>query len=69
MSSVESQFLMSMEHRDTYRGKWVAIVDSTIIAEGKNLTEVYQNAMKNTGNKTPLFHRIPEIDEEQTLLL
>ena len=69
MSSTESQFLTSMENCDTYRGKWVAIVDNEIIAEGKNLTEVYQKALEKDANKTPLFHRIPETDEEQTLLL
>jgi len=68
MSSTESQFLMAMDDRNIYRGKWIAIVNKKIIADGKNLTEVYQKAMKES-NTTPLFHRIPETDEEQTLLL
>ena len=69
MSSPESQFLMAMEDRDSFRGKWIAIVDNKVIAEGKNLTEVYQEAVTKSDGKTPLFHRIPETDEEQTLLL
>ncbi len=69
MSSTESQFLMTVENRDTFRGKWIAIVDNEVIVEGKNLSEVYSEAIKKSGTKTPLFHRIPETDEEQTLLL
>ena len=69
MSSTESQYLMAMDSRDSYRGKWIAIVDNKVIAKGKALSEVYQEAIKQSGGKTPLFHRIPETDEEQTLLL
>ena len=69
MSSIESKFLTTVENCDMYRGKWIAITGNKIIADGENLTEVYQNAMKGHRNKTPLFHRIPETSEEQILLL
>ncbi len=68
MSSAESQFLMSLE-RDKYRGKWVAILDSKVVAEGKDLTEVYNKAMKESKGRTPLFEHIPETEEDQTLIL
>ncbi len=68
MSSAESQFLMSLD-RDKYRGKWIAILDSKVIAEGKDITEAYNNAMKETKDRTPLFEYIPETEEEQTLIL
>ena len=67
--SVESQFLMSLE-KEQYRGKWIAILDSKIIAEGKDLPEVYKDAMKEAKGRTPLFEYIPEKEaEEQTLIL
>lgn len=69
MSSVEAQFLSSMENREQYRGKWIAILDKKIIAEGKDLSEVYQEAMKKSNGRTPLFEQIPEKDEDDTLIL
>lgn len=67
--STESQFLMSLETLDQYRGKWVAILDSKVLAEGKNLEEVYKKAMIEAKGRTPLFEYIPEKGEEQTLIL
>ena len=69
MSSTESQYLMTMDDPDSYRGKWIAVVDNKVIAEGVTLSAVYQQAINISGGKTPLFHRVPETDEEQTLLL
>jgi hypothetical protein len=66
--STESQFLMSLEP-EQYRGKWVAVLDSKILAEGKDLAEVYKKAMKEAKGRTPLFEYIPEKAEEQTLIL
>jgi Family of unknown function (DUF5678) len=68
MSSAESQFLTSLD-RDKYRGKWIAILDSKVIAEGTDLTEVYNRAMKEAKGRTPLFEQIPLTEEEQTLIL
>ena len=58
MSSTESEYLIAMVDRDSYRGKWIAIVDNNIVAEGKTISQVYQNAAKVSGGKTPLFHRV-----------
>lgn len=69
MSSVESQYLLSLENKEQYRGKWVAILDSKIIAEGKDLPEVYRKALEISKNRTPLFEHIPEKEEEETLIL
>jgi len=35
MSSIESEYLMSMENTEQYKGKWIAILDTEIIAEVK----------------------------------
>ena len=69
MSSVESSFLMSMEDTEQYKGKWIAILDSEIIAQGENLSEVYKEAMSKSKGRTPLFEQIPEKQEQQTLIL
>lgn len=69
MSSAESQFLLSLENRKQYSGKWIAILDNKIIAEGKDLKQVYVEAMKKSKVRTPLFEQIPEKDGEETLLL
>ncbi|MFZ1077153.1 MAG: DUF5678 domain-containing protein [Nitrosotalea sp.] len=69
MSSIESQFLTSMKNRKAYTGKWIAILDKKIIAEGKDLKQVYKEAMKKSKSRTPLFEQIPEKDGEETLIL
>ena len=69
MSSIENEFLMSMEDVERYKGKWIAILDKEIIAEGKILSEVYLEAMKKSKGRTPLFDHIPEKLDEQTLIL
>lgn len=69
MTSVESQHLLSIQNIDQYRGKWVAILDNKIIAEGDDLKDVYAEAMKQSETRTPLFKRIPEKNETETLLL
>lgn len=69
MSSAESQYLLSIQNLDKHRGKWIAILDNKIIAEGIELKEVYEEAIKKSKVRTPLFKRIPEKDETETLLL
>ncbi len=69
MTSVESQYLLSVQNLDQYRGKWVAILDNQIIAEGVELKDVYTEAMRKATVRTPLFKRIPEKNETETLLL
>lgn len=69
MSSVESEFLMSLENKEKYLGKWIAILDSKIIADDKELTTVYKEAMENAKGRTPLFEYISEKQEEETLIL
>lgn len=69
MTSIESHYLLSVQNLDQYRGKWIAILDDKIIAEGAELKDVYAEAMKKSKTRTPLFKRIPEINETETLLL
>ena len=69
MSSPESQFLVTMNNKEQYSGQWVAILDSKIIAQGKDVSKVYAEATKIAKDKTPLFVEIPDKNKEQTLIL
>ncbi len=69
MSSTESQYLMSLENKEEFRGKWIAILDSKVIAVGENISAVYHEAMEKSKGRTPLFEHIAEKQDEQTLIL
>ena len=69
MSSPESQFLVEMNDKEQYRGQWIAILDSKVIAQGKSIGKVYAEATKISKDKTPLFVEIPDKNKEQTLIL
>ena len=69
MSSPESQFLVAMKNKRRYSGQWIAILDSKVIAQGKDIAKVYAEATKIAKDKTPLFVEIPDKDKEQTLIL
>jgi orotate phosphoribosyltransferase-like protein len=65
---VESQFLET-EDFSAYQGKWVAILDKKIIATGNTIAEAYENALKSSPTRTPLFQRIPNKGETDTFIL
>ncbi len=48
-----------------YIGHWIAIVDDKIVAHGKNVKEVYNDAKKAYPNKKPLLAKVPK---EKTLI-
>lgn len=60
---------MSVQNLEPYRGKWIAILDNKVIAEGMDLKKVYEEAMQKSKGRTPLFNRVPEKDEDDTLIL
>ena len=43
-------------------GQWVAILDSTIISNGKELKKVYKEAKELSKGRKPLFVHVPEND-------
>ncbi len=69
MSSIENEFLASMEDVEQYRGKWIAILDREVIAAGEVLSEVYKDAVNRARGRTPLFEHIPATLDKQTLIL
>jgi len=68
LSSVESQFLES-EDLSRYRGKWIAILDKKIVADGETMSGVYEKVMKKSIVRTPLYQRIPKKGEVDTFIL
>lgn len=66
MSSPESKFLEEMRNKEQYSGQWIAILGVQIVANGKNINDVYAKAAKG---KTPLLVEIPDKNKEQTLIL
>jgi len=66
---MENEFLMSIKDTEQFKGKWIAILDTEIIAQGEVLSQVYQEATKKSGGRTPLFEHIPEKLDKQTLIL
>ncbi len=68
MSSTEAQFLES-ENFDQFEGEWVAILDKTVVAHGKNFSEVYEQVQDKKIVRTPLYHRIPQKNEVDTFIL
>ena len=69
MSTVEAKFLESMKDLKPYKGKWVAILDEKIIASGEDIEKVYEEALKKSKVRTPLFSRIPSDNEVDTFIL
>lgn len=69
MQSVEAEFLAKIEDIEPYRGKWLAILDSKIIAVGDDIKEVYKEAMTKSKGRTPLFNRIPVKGETEHFIL
>lgn len=69
MSSTESEFVLNLKNREQYAGKWIAVLDSKIIAEGEGIEQVYKDALVVSKGTTPLFEQIPLKQEEETLIL
>ena len=69
MSSTESEFALNLQNIEQYAGKWIAILDSKVIAEGENIEEVYKDALEISKGRTPLFEQIPLKQEEEALIL
>lgn len=69
MSSAESEFVLNLKNKKRYAGKWIAVLDSKIIAEGEDIEQVYKDALAVSEGTTPLFEQIPLKQEEETLIL
>ncbi len=44
---------------NSYKGEWIAIVDSQIVSHGKDLKKVVQEAREKHGNEKFLLAKVP----------
>lgn len=68
-STMEAKYLESADIVKKYRGKWVAVLDEKIIAFGDDVVKVYEEALKISKTRTPLFTRIPKDGEMDSFIL
>jgi hypothetical protein len=64
--SAEMQFYSKSDMRG-YSGEWVALEDNRVLAHGKDLKQIYQEAVKESKNGKPFFAWVPK--DEETLIL
>jgi len=50
-----------------YAGEWIALLDHELLAHGKNLKEVYEEANSKAKGKTPFFLMVPKSTDELVL--
>ena len=58
------QYFMQVDI-DEFSGEWIAVCEDRIIAHGKNLKEVVQEAKNKSGDKKFLLARVPS---EETII-
>jgi dihydroxyacetone kinase-like predicted kinase len=69
LATTEAQYLESLKDVKPYKGKWIAILDNKIIASDEDIEKVYEEALKKSKTRTPLFTRIPSEGEVDTFIL
>ena len=68
MAMPKKEFTWLLEHseiEEDYAGEYIAIVDETVVAHGKDFKKVLEEA--KTHGKEPLFHKVPVADKEQAV--
>ncbi len=56
----EFEHIMAMQDKLTkYIGKWIAVIDDEIVAEGKDSKQVYNEAKSKHPNTTPFMMLVP----------
>ena len=55
----EFECLLSMPDLGKYVGKWVVIVNNTVVSSGKSGKEIFAEAKEKYPNKTPLLLKVP----------
>ncbi|MBT4135948.1 succinyl-CoA synthetase subunit alpha [archaeon] len=63
LQQINSNFeSLSEEDLMKYSGKWIAIIDNSVVLENKSFGELMEGVKKNYPNKKPLIGKIPETD-------
>jgi hypothetical protein len=55
----EFECLLSMPNLGQYVGKWVGIVNNTVVSSGKSGKEVFAEVKEKYPNNTPLLLKVP----------
>ena len=63
MNNIKSESTLNLQDAERYAGKWIAVLDSNVIADGKNIEKVYMDALKISNGRIPLFEYVPLTDE------
>ncbi len=63
----EFEHIMSMQDKlSKYIGKWIAVINNEIVAEGKDSKKVYEEAKSKYPETTPFMMLVPQ---ESVMLL
>lgn len=71
-SSLQQEHDWLVEHHseaEKHAGRWIAILQGKIVAEGRSYDLAYRKAIKTHAGSTPLVTYVPRKDEELLVLL
>ncbi len=71
MASLQREHEWLVDHHaevEKHSGRWIAILEGRIIADGKSLEQARDKAKSEHGEKTPLFLYVPKKSEEFLIL-
>ena len=71
MASVAEEHEWLVDHHseaERHSGRWIAILEGSIIAEGKSFEQAYKKAEAKRPGTTPLVLYIPKRSEELLIL-
>jgi len=54
------QCLLSMPNLGDYVGKWIALVEGEVVAEGTDAKKVFEKAKEKHPKKEPLILKVPK---------
>ena len=72
MTSLQQEHDWLVEHHseaEKHAGRWIAILEEKIVAEGSTYERAYKKAIKAHAGATPLVTYVPRKDEELLILL
>ena len=71
MAAVQREYDWLVEHHkeaEKHAGRWIAILDGTIVADGKSFREAHRKATREHPNGVPLVLYVPKKNEELLIL-
>ena len=71
MAMVQKEYDWLVEHHkdaERHSGRWIAILDETIVADGGSFQEAHERATKEHPRSVPLVLYVPRKNEELLIL-